>query len=60
MLMREGKIYTLEHPITKEIRYIGKTTRSLKKRLSEHVSEASFNHGVHKINWINSLGNQLT
>lgn len=34
------KIYSLVDPITKEIRYIGKTKLDLSKRLNQHISEA--------------------
>ena len=30
-------IYVLKHPITKEIRYVGVTTKSLNQRLSQHI-----------------------
>jgi len=58
--MKEYKIYTLSHPKTKEVRYIGKTYRTLKKRLSEHCSECNANHGTHKIHWIKSLKKRAT
>ncbi len=45
-------IYTLEHPITGEIRYIGKTN-NLKRRLQQHLTNK---RGVnHKNCWIASL-----
>jgi len=53
--MNKYKIYTLEDPITNEIRYVGKTSRNTDKRLSEHISSLKANHGTHKINWIKLL-----
>ena len=46
-------IYTLEHPITKEIRYVGKT-KNLEERLKNHINKAH-NKNSHKTNWIESL-----
>jgi hypothetical protein len=46
------KIYSLSHPITKEIRYIGKTTKKLKRRLIEHISTGKKNIKNHKESWI--------
>jgi hypothetical protein len=52
--MEKNFIYTLAHPVTGEIRYIGKTN-NLKRRFSQHLS----NHGLleksKKNNWIISL-----
>ena len=45
-------IYALIHPISKEIRYIGKTL-NLKQRLMSHKS--SFKKTTHVSNWISSL-----
>ncbi len=53
---RKFYIYSLSHPVTKEIRYIGKTSRTLKKRLSEHVSPSKLNSEKgHKSSWVKSL-----
>lgn len=53
---KQVKIYVLIDPITLKVRYIGRTTCSLKKRLSEHISKArNFNNYTHKENWIRSL-----
>jgi len=49
--MKTVFIYTLEHPITKEIRYIGKTN-NLKIRLGNHLCNKD---RTHKVNWIKSL-----
>lgn len=46
------KIYGLVCPLSGEIRYIGKTSQTLKRRLNAHVSEAKrFSHS-HKHRWI--------
>lgn len=53
---KQVKIYALIDPITLKVRYIGRTTSSLKKRLSEHISKAKhFHNYTHKENWIRSL-----
>lgn len=44
-------IYTLSHPITNEVRYVGKTT-NIKRRYYDHVYRQS---KTYKGNWINSL-----
>lgn len=50
------KIYTLIDPITKEIRYVGKTEVSLKRRLSLHLADArSGKYRHHNSNWLKSL-----
>lgn len=50
---RRVKIYTLKHPDTLEIRYIGKTVRSLSRRLGNHIANAKGNkHNKHLSNWI--------
>ena len=51
-------IYTLSHPITNEIKYVGKTV-NLKQRLSAHISDAKINKKNNLVsNWIKSLLNQ--
>lgn len=37
---REVHIYTLKHPDTLEVRYVGKTVRSLSRRLGNHIANA--------------------
>lgn len=55
------RIYVLKDPETNEIRYVGKTIKSLIVRLGEHINEAKRNSGkTHKINWINSILNKQT
>lgn len=49
-------IYTLEHPITGQIRYVGKT-KNLKERYKNHCNKLHNKHS-HKRNWITSLKNQ--
>lgn len=46
-------IYTLEHPLTNEIRYVGKT-RNPKMRFHNHCNKLH-NERTHKRNWINKL-----
>ena len=53
---RKIKIYALKHPITLEIRYIGKTNQSLCKRLGNHIYNAKYTkHNKHLSNWILSI-----
>ena len=48
-------IYTLSHPITGEIRYIGKTNGTLTDRLAKHLVTKERNH---RSSWIKNLLNQ--
>lgn len=49
----EYKIYFLIDPRTNEIRYVGKTTKNLNKRLfNGHLKDKT---KTHKTNWLNSL-----
>lgn len=48
------KIYALADPRTKEIKYIGKTNRTLEARLSQHLSQ-SIQEKNYRANWIKSL-----
>ena len=53
---RKVKIYVLKHPDTLEIRYVGKTIRSLSRRLGNHITNARGNkHNKHLSNWILSI-----
>lgn len=53
---RKVKIYTLKHPDTLEVRYVGKTVRSLSRRLGNHIANAKGNkHNRHLSNWILSI-----
>jgi hypothetical protein len=53
---RNVKIYALKHPDTKEIRYVGKTVRSLSRRLGNHIANAKgHKHNKHLSNWILSI-----
>jgi hypothetical protein len=56
---RKVKIYVLKHPDTLEVRYVGKTVRSLSRRLGNHVDNAKRSkHNKHLSNWIlNILSN---
>lgn len=49
------RIYSLNDPITSEVRYVGRTSNTLKARLGEHVAKCYSNHNTHKKNWIASL-----
>lgn len=53
--METYKIYSLNDPITDEVRYIGKTVSPLHKRLSSHYREKRYSY---KNNWISSLKKQ--
>lgn len=49
-------IYTLSNPITKEVRYIGKTKRKLRFRMYQHLSNYKLmNEKSYKNSWILSL-----
>ena len=53
---RKVKIYTLKHPDTLEVRYVGKTVRSLSRRLGNHIDNAKRSrHNKHLSNWILSI-----
>ena len=49
---RTVKIYTLSHPLTNEVRYVGKTVESLEERLRKHLLRCD---NTHKCKWIASL-----
>lgn len=50
---RKVKIYALRHPDTLEVRYVGKTVRSLNRRLGNHIDNAKRSkHNRHLSNWI--------
>ena len=46
-------IYTLSHPITNEVRYVGKTI-NIKRRYKQHLYDK---RGSHKASWVKSLKN---
>lgn len=50
-------IYTLSDPYTKEVRYIGKTVKSLKSRLNNHLY-TSKKVNNYRCNWIKSILNK--
>lgn len=50
--MQHNYIYTLTDPISNEVRYIGKSVKALKYRLSQHLKDKS---GVKRSNWIQGL-----
>lgn len=47
-------IYALKDPVTKEIRYIGKSASGL-KRPQEHLKPKEYNKHTHKAHWVKSL-----
>lgn len=49
------KIYTLKHPDTLEIRYVGKTVQLLKYRLANHISRSKKFRTAYINCWIYSL-----
>jgi hypothetical protein len=52
-------IYTLSHPINKEVRYVGRTRKiKLSYRLTEHMSTSESNHNSYKKNWIKKLSKE--
>ena len=49
------KIYTLRDPFTNQIRYVGKTIKTLNQRWSIHISRRN---KTHTNSWIKSLQNK--
>lgn len=57
--MRKVKIYKLIDPFTNEVRYVGKTEKSLKHRLSMHITTSIKNKNkTHKEAWITQVYNK--
>lgn len=54
---REWIVYTLSHPITHEIRYVGVTHQSEAARLNEHICHSKRDKH-HRATWIRSLVRQ--
>lgn len=52
--MKKTYIYTLSHPVTKEVRYVGKTI-NIKRRYKQHLYDK---HNNHKSCWVKSLRNK--
>jgi hypothetical protein len=50
----EIRIYALVDPQTNEVRYVGKTKRTLRIRLRAHITDNP-KHNTHKFNWIKKL-----
>lgn len=50
-----GKIYGLIDPLTQQLRYVGKTTFTLQRRLREHLTQTSLKAHTHKNHWLKSL-----
>lgn len=55
--MKTTHIYILLHPITNEIRYIGKAN-DIKDRYERHINPKNINTSTKKNNWIKSLHKQ--
>lgn len=55
--MKEYKIYALVDPLSREVRYVGVTTRTLSQRLSAHKHEVTGKRNVntYKNNWFSKL-----
>lgn len=49
------KIYALIDPQSKQIRYIGATTRTLKTRLGDHIRKSRQGEKTHRAAWIRKL-----
>lgn len=57
--MRKVKIYKLIDPFTNEVRYVGKTEKTLKHRLSMHITTSIKNKNkTHKEAWITQVYNK--
>jgi len=54
-MSEEVSIYKLIDPTTNSIKYIGSTHKSLKRRLSDHLSDARRGQKNYRCNWIRSL-----
>ncbi len=52
---RQWIIYVLIDPRTKEVRYVGVTTRKLNWRLNEHISRAQKGGKLYRDNWIRQV-----
>lgn len=53
--MKNTIIYTLSDPITKQVRYVGKTKCSITKRFNHHIDKSRNKPTTHRDNWIKSL-----
>jgi hypothetical protein len=51
------KVYTLEDPITNNIRYIGITKQTLAQRITKHLNDTKLNRNNHRANWLRKLLN---
>lgn len=53
-MKNKNLIYGLIDPITKELRYIGKSCSGM-KRPNDHMKKSELGRNTHKIHWINSV-----
>jgi hypothetical protein len=58
MTMPYGRIYGLYHPRTGELRYLGQTVQTLKRRLALHMCSANLLKANHSARWLASLVRQ--
>jgi hypothetical protein len=54
--MTYGVVYGLYDPRTGELRYIGQTKQTLKKRLMAHLRQSNIARGHRSAHWVQSLG----
>lgn len=54
----KAKIYTLAHPETGEVRYVGMTTGPVRHRFRTHISLAQNGQKTYKASWIQGLLNE--
>ena len=48
-------LYSLNDPITKDVRYIGYTSKTLEERFNSHWYGRNFKKKSHKLNWFKKL-----
>ena len=53
--MKKYKIYTLNNPLTGEIKYVGVTTGALNTRLSQHIYNGKKGKNTIVSKWVKSL-----
>lgn len=53
--MKKVMLYTLSHPVTGEIKYVGKTTDTLSRRLAGHIYDSTRRFKNKTYRWIQEL-----